>query len=634
MKRLKLSLLPPLVSQTQNLLLPIPQDIETISQLRKHIFRSLSTVRDGVQSSKEIRLEIEGFELLPGSEVDIIQDGDVVIARTADSSSHSTLVNGVSIDDGIEGDSIVVIGTKRKVKARASTLVPKSKKVKMIPSRVVSATATPALAPLPPSSSSSSQTSSSSVSTSSSSSSASSPSSSSSTSSVSESSSSSSTSSTSSSAPNPSQSKPSTRPPYPNQTNSIHIPPGKGKPSTQLRNLRRRKARLMKKLSGSIPFPSLPSHSNTQSHILTTTSTLPTNPHSNLMEETSRSVLLPLPFDLPRDAGNPNKRGDYLRQMGKIQATKTIFSPPDSPHQPVANEPTAGSGTIVDPEQTLCENVEHWRETVNGNVAIQEMTESAGGIRKNKRGGRIVPPSEKILPDNMFVTSVDFSHTGTRNREGRMSFSQSQDQFMEAEGSFDIEEIDEGQHGTWDGVMVGTKVNGVDREGGGFGSVDDLGVRDEAEKGLNGVNGHEENDQDQALWTQAESEYDNLPLLTPMTFLSFPPKDILVWKELELNMITYTPELRIHLARLIPHYNFLSKDEETHEKRFFSLQFELLSRPSHNDEYEGWDDTDPIENHDVEDGGEGKEKEREKERMELKIEDLLLSKWRVMVIPQ
>ncbi|RXK42104.1 hypothetical protein M231_00461 [Tremella mesenterica] len=630
MKRLKLSLLPPLVSQTQNLLLPIPQDIETISQLRKHIFRSLSTVRDGVQSSKEIRLDIEGFELLPGSEIDIIQDGDVVIARTADSSSDSTLVNGVSIDDGIEGDSIVVIGTKRKVKARASTLVPKSKKVKMIPSRVVSATATPALPPLPPSSSSSSETSSFSISSSS----VSSPSSSSSTSSSSGSFSSSSSSSTSSSAPTPSQSKPSTRPPYSDPTNSTHIPPGKGKPSTQLRNLRRRKARLMKKLSASIPFPSLPSHSNTQSHILTTTSTHPTDPHPNLMEETSRSVLLPLPFDLPRDAGNPNKRGDYLRQMGKVRATKTIFSPPTPPHEPMANEPTAGSGTIVDPERALCENVEHWRETVNGNVAIQEMTESAGGIRKNKKGGRIVPPSEKILPDNMFVTSVDFSHSGTRNREGRVSLSQSQDHFMEVEGSFDIEEIDEGQQGTWDGVMVGTKVNGVDRKSGGSGSADDLGVCDEAEKGLNGVNGHEENDQDQALWNQAEREYDNLPLLTPMTFLSFPPEDILVWKELELNMITYTPELRIHLARLIPHYKPLSKDEETHEKRFFSLQFELLSRPSHNDEYEGWDDTDPIENDDVGDGGEEKEKERERERMELKIEDLLLSKWRVMVIPQ
>ena len=59
-------------------LLPLNQDIKTIRDLKKYIFKNLNSVASVVPGWKELKLDIDGFELLPGSEVDIIQDGDVV----------------------------------------------------------------------------------------------------------------------------------------------------------------------------------------------------------------------------------------------------------------------------------------------------------------------------------------------------------------------------------------------------------------------------------------------------------------------------------------------------------------------------------------------------------------------------
>jgi hypothetical protein len=75
--RIRLQLLSPF--KEGKLLLPLPDTIPTITELKRHIRQSLSTVRDIAQSTKDVLLEIDGFELLPGSLVkDVVEEKDVI----------------------------------------------------------------------------------------------------------------------------------------------------------------------------------------------------------------------------------------------------------------------------------------------------------------------------------------------------------------------------------------------------------------------------------------------------------------------------------------------------------------------------------------------------------------------------
>ena len=75
--RVRLQLLAPF--KESKLLLPLPATIATISDLKKHVRQSLSTVRDTAPSTKDILLEIDGFELLAGSLVcDVVEEKDVI----------------------------------------------------------------------------------------------------------------------------------------------------------------------------------------------------------------------------------------------------------------------------------------------------------------------------------------------------------------------------------------------------------------------------------------------------------------------------------------------------------------------------------------------------------------------------
>ena len=71
-----MTLLPPFLPA--KILLPVPENVETISELKKLIHRSLSSVSNVVDSSRELKLSLDGFELLGGSGVDLIQLEDVV----------------------------------------------------------------------------------------------------------------------------------------------------------------------------------------------------------------------------------------------------------------------------------------------------------------------------------------------------------------------------------------------------------------------------------------------------------------------------------------------------------------------------------------------------------------------------
>ncbi len=74
--RVRISFLSPF--NPTKVLLPVPSSVETISQLKKHLFRSLSSVAQRAEIWRDLRLEIDGFELIGGSEVSIIEEGDVI----------------------------------------------------------------------------------------------------------------------------------------------------------------------------------------------------------------------------------------------------------------------------------------------------------------------------------------------------------------------------------------------------------------------------------------------------------------------------------------------------------------------------------------------------------------------------
>jgi hypothetical protein len=75
--RIRVQLLAPFADA--KLLLPLPDSVQTITDVKKFARQSLSSLRELAQSSKDLLLEIDGFELLPGSLVkDVVEDKDVV----------------------------------------------------------------------------------------------------------------------------------------------------------------------------------------------------------------------------------------------------------------------------------------------------------------------------------------------------------------------------------------------------------------------------------------------------------------------------------------------------------------------------------------------------------------------------
>lgn len=74
--RVRLQLLAPF--DGSKVLVSLPSEARTVSDLKKHIRTSLSSVLALSSSSRDLLLEVDGFELLAGSSLDIIESGDIV----------------------------------------------------------------------------------------------------------------------------------------------------------------------------------------------------------------------------------------------------------------------------------------------------------------------------------------------------------------------------------------------------------------------------------------------------------------------------------------------------------------------------------------------------------------------------
>ena len=74
--RIRLQLLAPFEESKALVLLPL--DVQNIHGLKRHIRQSLSSVLALTSTPKDLLLEIDGFELLPGSSINVIEPTDVV----------------------------------------------------------------------------------------------------------------------------------------------------------------------------------------------------------------------------------------------------------------------------------------------------------------------------------------------------------------------------------------------------------------------------------------------------------------------------------------------------------------------------------------------------------------------------
>ena len=74
--RIRLQLLAPF--EESKALVLLPEDVRTIHELKRHVRHSLSTVLSLTSTPKDLLLEIDGFELLPGSSINVIESSDIV----------------------------------------------------------------------------------------------------------------------------------------------------------------------------------------------------------------------------------------------------------------------------------------------------------------------------------------------------------------------------------------------------------------------------------------------------------------------------------------------------------------------------------------------------------------------------
>ncbi|OCF37736.1 hypothetical protein I316_00863 [Kwoniella heveanensis BCC8398] len=564
--RIKIALLPPFAPN--KVILPVPQEVDTISTLRKYIVKSLAVVAEHATKGRDIVLEIDGFELLGGSRVDVIEGVDVVSVRLAPGSSKQISPHTESSDAKdrtyktckkrrISSAPLDIQEQKRRrLSARHNTpeIKPKSsitdskpsksKKqlsiVKMPPaiqfskSKATTTTATSepkrarslSSASVSSASSFSSSSSSPSSSTSSSSSSASPCSSSSSSSSASSSSASSDTSSSTSSSASPEKLKPTGAFPVYERPRSTchselqsqpHVPPGQGKTATQNRNARRRLARQYKKQAVQNAVATTATAAKQKNAVGRMSGILSEGSASPIATTAATSEL-----PIPRSTANRNKKRGFLEDMKAKRGTKTVFASAfDQGHDRLVD--------IVEETTTRASQPERPQPVdIDGSFALPYIAEDSLSLSTqlqtpSSKRARITAPSEMTdLPSNVFVTSAEFSRAPTSPRRRRKNFMLSQtgsdaDLTTEAKGDIDADNF----------VVEGAI------------QVEEQGLDEEME--LNA---------EESVWDRVERDYETLPVLSPENVQRLGLGSILACKELELNMMTFSPELMLKLARV------------------------------------------------------------------------------------
>ncbi|KZT66981.1 hypothetical protein DAEQUDRAFT_729578 [Daedalea quercina L-15889] len=490
----------------------------TVGELKSVLCAELPALRDGGLKSRDISLELDKFELLDFSPIDVIRDGDLILIEQR-SSAPGGKRKGV-FHDGRPPPKRV----KRSNDTKKLTQTKRASLQKIQQSKASAVTQASVREIGANSSSSSSNTSSDSSSSSTSNSSepdADSDSDSTSSESSSESSGSSSTSDSSDSAtssapssapihkpngsttPGPSQAKPTQntaakklaqdKAPI---TASTFVSPGFGKPVTHSRNVRRRRKRMFERLAATAE----PSSVN-DIPLGTRAQTVPDAPVPvpvQLQSESNGRVPAAQggrpPVFMMSTLQNKNKKKGFKKAMNSNIPAKIVFSP-------------AGEEATV--ERTLQEAIPFT------NTEDREVLATFS---------RLVPPSEKqekgLLPPHMFVTSVDVEadmpHKRKRNKQQHRADVYDEDVVQDFDLPYDdpMEAVPaEAPAPSPTGAIASTAAStGINRQ-------------------------------------EVDSNWASLPQIKGASMVK--PGMFIGWKELGINPQTFTPEMLLNVGRVV-----------------------------------------------------------------------------------
>lgn len=254
--------------------------------------------------------------------------------------------------------------------------------------------------------------------------------------------------------------------------------PGQGKRSTQDRNRRRKMAQQMKRLAEQ--HRGVPDAASIQ--------------EASTIEPANGDRVTPTRSELPVPSAmaNRNKKKGFLKEMASMQGTKTVFG-----------DDAQGSSTPL-------KQLEHGPDESHIAPGISTSLSSRSQTR-------VIPPSEKVLPSNVFVTHVEYERKGWTPRQRKSDNRRS--------------------HNSQRSLAQNEPVAGDEEEGEQRGENDLVGLNLDQSLGTaepEGVVGQSENE-----WAVAESHFDSLPPLLPSSIVV--AGNIVAWKVSSASANTQTP---------------------------------------------------------------------------------------------
>lgn len=231
---------------------------------------------------------------------------------------------------------------------------------------------------------------------------------------------------------------------------TAHVPPGHGKPQTHDRNFRRRQARqhrlaalraaegtaassadpvTLKVIEPAAVTPravsAVPSIPASLSSFVngSTSSTTRAHPADRSLPTSSANTETRQDIDVPAAVLNRNKKKGFLKDMASLQRVRTTFGPNESividpdtsmdTSMPILDPRDAEKGAAVDSSSFLValDGGFEPNGTSTSNGETSGRRRQRGGRRSTGgfRGNHVVPPSERDVPSNVFVTSQVFS---------------------------------------------------------------------------------------------------------------------------------------------------------------------------------------------------------------------------------
>ncbi|KLT42748.1 hypothetical protein CC85DRAFT_302072 [Cutaneotrichosporon oleaginosum] len=299
-------------------------------------------------------------------------------------------------------------------------------------------------------------------------------------------------------------------------------PPGQGSGKTHNRNVRRRIKRDRERAAAAAAALSAPS---------SPAGALPIETGANAAAAVQVTTTRVDPAFVPRDIANPNKKRGFRDAMLGVAATRVVYEDDASSASPAAGAGArAGAGGAgAGPGEVAASK----RETGPTSEAQAPATPSppATPIRVTMpTQRRFVPPSEMdALPSNVFVTSREFAFKKDDDRRRADARAAKTAAVAKAQRA-QVQALAEAEAKARRSLRhQATRASPV----------------------------YAQEDEEEREWTAEEAAAAALFARAERTFDALPPAlrlrvgDVAAYKATELNMVTYSPELRVVLARVV-----------------------------------------------------------------------------------